>query len=320
MYSNLNILFLGGAKRVSLAEHLIAAGQKMGKQVGIFSYELSPQVPIASVGSVIVGRRWKDADLYDHLLQIIAQHHIQMVLPFVDPAIEVAAKLKELADDVFIPVSPADTCRIMFDKRQANEWFIAHGVPVPPYYKSVDEAEAAFPLILKPRNGSASKGIIVLRSNNSPELPNHTDNYLIQTYLEEAEEFTVDCYVDRQGRTLAIVPRIRLEVAGGEAVSTRTVRDEAIINLSATILATGAFRGPVTIQYIRNRRTGHTYVMEINPRLGGAVIAAIAAGADIPTLLLSEACGQLPQPIAHWKAGTFMTRYFKEVIFYADNH
>ena len=40
----INILFLGGAKRVSLARKVIAAGEKLGVRVNIFSYELSPEV------------------------------------------------------------------------------------------------------------------------------------------------------------------------------------------------------------------------------------------------------------------------------------
>lgn len=80
------------------------------------------------------------------------------------------------------------------------------------------------------------------------------------------------------------------------------------------------FRGPITIQFIRNKQTGDAYVMEINPRLGGGVIAAIAAGGNMPAFLLDECEGKSPVAVDDWKENTLMTRYFKEVIFYADNH
>jgi carbamoyl-phosphate synthase large subunit len=89
-----NILFLGGAKRVSLAERLISAGEKRQLNVAIFSYELSSLVPIMQVGRVIKGKRWSDPDLIKHLEDTITNHDINVVLPFVDPAINICAILK----------------------------------------------------------------------------------------------------------------------------------------------------------------------------------------------------------------------------------
>lgn len=318
MSKEINILFLGGAKRVSLAEHLIKAGRERGEQIQIYSYELTQQVPIACVGEVIVGRKWKDATLYNHLSEIIREKDIQIVLPFVDPAIEVAGRLKELHPTLFVPCSPIETCLTMFDKQLSNEWFLRHHIPVPAGYRANETP--TFPVILKPRTGSASKGIRVIYNEGQWKELLDLSDLLIQAYIAVNEEYTVDCYVSQAGEVLSIVPRIRLETAGGEVMSTRTVRDTALIALSEQILATGAFRGPVTIQFIRDLDNYATYVMEINPRLGGGVIASIEAGADIPAFLLAEYAGEALQPIDDWKENALMTRYFKEVLFYADNH
>ena len=60
MNDKLNVLFLGGAKRVSLAEHLIDTARRKGLDVEVYSYELDEFVPIASVGTVLVyGGRMK---------------------------------------------------------------------------------------------------------------------------------------------------------------------------------------------------------------------------------------------------------------------
>lgn len=324
MSREVNILFLGGAKRVSLAERLIKAGGERGEQVHIFSYELTKELPIACVGEVIVGRRWQESTLYDHLSEVIRAHDITMVLPFVDPAIEVAVRLKELHPALFVPCSPMESCRAMFDKQLSNAWFITHHIPVPLSYRTGEEP--TFPVILKPRTGSASKGIKVLRSaaewnewfgSDASPAP---DDYLIQRYIAVHEEYTVDCYVSQVGEVITVVPRIRLETAGGEVMSSRTLRDAVLIELSNQILATGAFRGAVTIQFIRDLESGESYVMEINPRLGGGVIASIGAGADIAAFLLAECAGERLSPVNDWRENTLMTRYFKEILFYADNH
>jgi carbamoyl-phosphate synthase large subunit len=91
MQQVVNVLFLGGAKRVSMARLLIAAGAKRNLDIKIFSYELSNEVPIAEVATVIVGRKWRDAELQSHLHDVVDKYGINIMLPFVDPAVEVAA-------------------------------------------------------------------------------------------------------------------------------------------------------------------------------------------------------------------------------------
>lgn len=318
MKKDINILFLGGAKRVSLAKHLIEAGEKLELSVHIFSYELLNSVPIAAIGKVIIGKRWNDGNLFEHLTEVIEDNHIHIILPFVDPAVEVAGKLKEMLPAVFIPCSSLFLCQTMFDKKQSERWFKQHQIPIPPSYGPADEV--TYPIIIKPRNGSASKGIEVIKDQKRwDEIANKQD-YVIQQYFENKEEYTVDCYVAGNGEIISIVPRIRLEVAGGEVMNSITKRDKELITLSTNILQSGEFFGPITIQFIRDKNMDKTYVMEINPRLGGGVIASIEAGADMTTYILTEYKGEPLHPYDDWQEDTLMTRYFNEVIFHANNH
>lgn len=313
----INILFLGGAKRVSVANHFINTAAEMGHQVNIFSYELDKEVAIACVGTVIIGKKWKDEDIILDLKTKIEKYNISIVLAFVDPAICVISELKKICSNVFIPVSEPELCNIMFDKFLSAKWFEKHGISQPHFY--VDYSVVNYPVILKPRQGSASKGIIVCKSME--ELP--TDNlntYLIQDFIEDHTEFSVDCYVNQKGVVTSVVPRIRIETAGGEAVRSKTVKDKSLIELSERILTSGNFRGPITIQYIKDNTTGKIYVMEINPRLGGAVVASIGSGSGIIKMILDEFLGNEVEPVTDWVDNTIMVRYFKEVIFYADSN
>lgn len=311
----LNLLFLGGAKRVSLASHLIYYGKSIGVDVNVYSYELDRKVPIAAVGKVVVGKRWKDDDLMEDLTKCVRENSINVVLPFVDPAIAVASRLKNLCPDVFIPVSDVEICETMFDKVIAAKWFEKNGIPQPDVYWNRESVK--FPVILKPRTGSASKGIVVCHCKE--DLPQSLDGFLMQKYIEDKKEISVDCYVGQDGEVLSVVPRIRLETAGGEAVRSVTVRNEKVIGLSLKILKSGNFRGPVTLQFLESN-DGSVYVMEINPRLGGGVVCSIGAGSGLPEMLVGEALGRKMLPKEDWKDGTVMVRYFKEVIFYADNN
>lgn len=319
MQKNINILFLGGAKRVSLAEHFIAAGAKLNCKIGIFSYELDQKCPIASVGTVIIGKRWRDDDLMDDLTRIIQENNINIVLPSVDPAISIAAKLHGvLGNHIFIPISDISICDIMFDKKLSEKWFVENQIPIPESYSCNDEMK--YPVFIKPRKGSASQGLVIIRNKEEWDRISNPEDYVIQRYIQNKSEYTVDCYVAQNGEIISVVPRERLSVASGEVMSSITLHNTAMETITCDVLHKGQFRGPVNIQFIKDNDNDKVYVMEINPRFGGGVITSIEAGANTPEFVIRESLGLPIYKCKDWKANTLMTRYFKEVIFYADNH
>ena len=66
-----NILFLGGSKRISLANYFKDAARELNLKTSIFSYELKGNHPFQAVGEVIAGMKWNSKDIYAHLQQII---------------------------------------------------------------------------------------------------------------------------------------------------------------------------------------------------------------------------------------------------------
>ncbi len=314
----INILFLGGGKRVALAQHFKRYGKNYGIRINIFSYELMKEVPIAVEGEIIIGMRWREESIIEDLKRVIFQKRIDIVLPFVDPAVEVASRLKTKCSSVFIPVSGVGICKVMFDKMLAAHWFEEHRITQPIFYEGKDNCN--YPVILKPRWGSASKGIrVISREEEFPSVLNR-DEYIIQEYIADGTEYTVDCYVGKNREIISVVPRIREEVVGGEVTRSRVVRDEAVIKVAEKILKAGDFRGPVTLQFIKDRKKERLYIIEINPRLGGGVIASISADSGMISFLIKEALGEEIKRVDDWKAGILMTRYLKEVIFYADHY
>lgn len=306
-----NILFLGGAKRISLAEHFIKKGQEQNLKVNIYSYELDEFVPVAAVGKIIKGLRWNDTNLNNHLIDTIRHYDIHIVLPFVDPAIAVASKLANQLKDLFVPVSDEKICELMFDKVLANDWFIANGFDVP------DNKLNKWPVIAKPRFGSASKGLLILNDQQAYDdflQRNDATGYLVQQFII-AEEYTVDCYVDMAEKITSIVPRKRLEVTSGEATRSITEKDRQIIETARKILSTGNFKGPITIQFLKEQSSGNVYVMEINARLGGGVLTSIAAGADVVQYILNDFRGIRNEQFDSWTENLLMVRAFREFYF-----
>jgi carbamoyl-phosphate synthase large subunit len=280
---NLNILFLGGAKRVSLAQKFIDEGNERGIRIKILSYELDLDVPISLVGEIVIGLRWNDSNLYNHLLEIIETKKIDIILPFLDHATIVSAELKKMTKDmnVFIPVSDKKICEVFFNKYLANEWCIENDIKIP---SNVEK----YPLIAKPIHGSASKGILVLESLADFNNLKNKEAYLIQEFVN-GKEYSIDVYVSIQDNEIvSIVPRERLATQGGESIKSITIKDERIINFSKKIIKKTKLVGPLTLQLIENSVTKDLYFMEINPRFGGAVLNSIFAGANSPKYILND--------------------------------
>lgn len=310
---NLNVLFLGGAKRVSFGRKLVEAGEKMGLAVKIYSYEIDAEVPISLIGGVIIGRRWSAPDVLDHLHQVVSAYKIDVLLPFVDGAISIAGAYIATYGDAWAPVVTSGKAEILFDKVLSAREFEAAGLDIPATYIG---GRPVFPLIAKPRRGSASKGIEIIEGiNEFRRITKNSEDYLIQTYYPDREEFTVDCYISRKGEILCISPRKRLEVVGGEVSRTVTVDSSEIRQASKEAISRLGLRGAVTLQYLCDLDSNRLMLMEINPRLGGGVVCSIHAGADIPSMILSEAVGLMPEAAADIKAGTLICRYFEEAVF-----
>ena len=307
MHKKINILFLGGSKRVSLAEKIIDEGKNNNIDIKIFSYELEKDVPISYVAEIIVGLKWKDVRIYEHLLEVIKSNNINIILPFIDYATIVCAKLKALIQDhdVLIPVSEEKLCEIFFDKNLTNEWCIANGIRVPCNINK-------FPLIAKPIHGSASKGILIL--NLQEELNNLSlkENYLIQQFVK-GTEYSVDIYVSLLDKQIvSIVPRVRLETQGGESIKSITVKDERLINFSREIIEKSKLVGPLTLQIIESENTNDLYFIEINPRFGGAVLNSIFSGANSPKYLLNDFHKVKNTYNENWMDSFLMIRRFSE--------
>ncbi|MDE6287642.1 MAG: ATP-grasp domain-containing protein [Muribaculaceae bacterium] len=311
--ADFNVLFLGGAKRVSMARLFKKAAADMGLKCNIFSYEMSTREAIACEATVIEGLRWSDPAVDGHLRGIIQKNAIKAVVPFVDGAVAVAARL---ADVTFAPCCTPDKAEQMFDKVVAATLFEKVSLPKPATYVP---GEPSLMLIAKPRHGSASQGIVEIRSLEQLDtILGMGDKYLIQERIDRREEYTVDCYASvADGHVLVASPRRRLQVAGGEVTKTVTVDMPELKALSAEAITRLDLRGAVTVQFMRDLDDNRLLLMEINPRLGGGAVCSVLAGADIPSLIIHEALG-MPLHSPEVQAGVEIARYPAETVFYPE--
>lgn len=306
------MLFLGGGKRVSLAQRFIDAGKRINKDVNIFSYEINQQQPISVVAKIIDGKRWDDPDVVEHIFETLVRNKIDLLVSNVDPALKTHSILKEShqAAKYCSDLSQVEAC---YSKKQFQEKCENLEIPVIPAWD-----RRSFPMLAKPDFGSASQGIQVFESMKAIEQSDILESglFCLQKYIRGIE-FTVDAYVSQTGEVLTVSPRVRSETLGGESVSTQTVYDDTLIDLSVDVMKKLDLKGPITLQFIREESSDVNYLMEVNTRLGGGVICSIEAGFDIPMLMLNELCGIANNPVLSGRS-VLMKRYFSEV-FYAIN-
>lgn len=311
----INLMLLGGARRVSLAQFFKTSGKRIGYEVNIVSYDLSKDVPVSLEATVVEGLRWDNPDIIEDIIRNVRKYDIKIILPIVNGAIEIASRCKEKLPEVFIPVTSEDVAHQLFDKQEASRLFKDAGFPIPRTYSVLS---ARMPAIVKPRKGGSSKGIKIFTDMDDLMHLNNLQDYIIQEFIENHREYTVDCYIDDKGRILVTVPRERLEIMGGESTRSLTCRNETLEQLSRKIIERFNLRGPVNLQFLHDLDADRFLLLEVNPRLGGAVICSILAGAPITDYILNEALGNPLSPCDDWRPGTLMARYFKEAVFYKE--
>lgn len=307
----LGILLLGGARRVSVGRMFIHAARSLDCEAKLYSYELSSDLPISEIAHIVIGLRWNDPGILDHISQIIHKYDIKIVIPFVDPAVAIAAQIAHKLPHVFAPCCSAQLAEILFDKTLADELFAKIDMPRPLISHSYSGK-----VIAKPRHGSASKGIRVFEdlhiATSTLQAEKSIESYLLQCFVENAKEVTVDCYVASDGRICVVSPRLRIETIGGEVTSTMTIHNVDIEALSRKFLRASEIKGAVTIQFLI-APDGEVMIMEVNPRLGGGVVCTVHAGADIPLLILKDALAISLSEIAP-KPDVKIVRYLQEVV------
>jgi carbamoyl-phosphate synthase large subunit len=238
------------------------------------------------------------------------------VLPLIDPDIPLLALNKPAialtgARLAVVDKPQADICR---DKWLTYEFFRQTGVPTPESWLPETRlwepggVELPFPLFVRPRRGSA--GADAFKVNNRSELDffcQYVPDPIIQRFIS-GPEITSDVICDFDGNVVAVVSRQRIAVRGGEVMKSITIRNDDVTEHCCQIAVKLKAVGPITVQCMLH--DGTPRFTEINGRLGGGVPLAIAAGVDIPALLVAAA---MNRPI-DWKVtdkyttGLYMSR------------
>lgn len=140
-----------------------------------------------------------------------------------------------------------------------------------------------FPVIVKPRKGSGSLGVKLVKNRLELESLGIDETQIIQENLP-GQEFSVDVLSNLNGEVLAAVPRSRELIDSGVSIAGRTINNKSLINLATNIVQKVGLSTVANVQ-LRYDKNGKPALLEVNPRFSGAMPLTIAAGVDMPALL-----------------------------------
>jgi len=250
---------------------------------------------------------------------------VDLIVPTIDhelPIYAARANEFEIAGSKVL-ISNAKTIEIASDKRRTNQWFAAHGFPTVAQ-ASVDEvlgnlSQWRFPLIVKPRHGSASIGV---RIANDAELLHSLrgDDELVVESIAGGVEHTTNLFVDRSGRCVCAVPHQRLETRGGEVSKGITVKNYRLMEAAKLVAeALPGACGPINLQGFVDKDSDIKFT-EINARFGGGFPLAAEAGANFCRWILEDMLG-LPSSagFSDWRDQLLMLRFDNAVFIQGTN-
>ena len=261
--------------------------------------------------------RGEDPRLVTTLLDLCRAEDVDVLVPTVDSELLPLARARDelAAAGVALVAASVATLETCLDKWRLAER-CREAVRVPATWvvdDAFDPAAPPLPAIVKPRSGSGSRGIALLERRAEVEALERNGSLLVQEHLP-GPEHSLDVLARADGHVAAVVPRERLKVDSGIAVTGRTKHDPRLDAFAREVARLIGLTTVANVQ-VKEDASGEPALLEVNARFPGTMPLTVASGVDMPRLAIGEALGEpIPDgPIAFRDIA--MVRYFEERFF-----
>jgi carbamoyl-phosphate synthase large subunit len=220
---------------------------------------------------------------------------VNIVLPTVDSELEPLAAARDTfaLAGIELLLAPAAALGVILDKLSLARYCasIVHVPRTEPLEAAAaDPAAWSYPVIVKPRRGSGSRGIMTIESAAALAALDGRDGLIVQEFLP-GEEYSIDVLADAPGHVIAAVPRVRERVDSGVSVAGRTVHDAGLERFGSDVARATGLTYVANVQ-CRRDRAGCPALLEVNPRMPGTLGLTIASGVNMPQLALDALLGR----------------------------
>lgn len=237
----------------------------------------------------IEGVPFVDSDNFvSYLVKVCEDYKIDFIVPSHD---SVVLKLAQNADkfcNVKILTSPVVTCEIARSKKKTYE-VLKNEILTPLTYNITDE-NIVFPVFIKPDVGQGSKGAKKVNDRQELDLAYKENNQIVISEFLPNEEYTVDCFTNKNGDLLFAQGRTRTRISNGIAVNSLPVDDKKFLEIAEKINKVLKFRGMWFFQLKKNFK-GEYCLLELAPRIAGTMGLYRRLGVNFILLALYDAMG-----------------------------
>jgi hypothetical protein len=280
-----NVLVFPGGTEIGLEIHRALAWRK---EVRLFSAseDVSNHAPFVFRDHFHVPNV-HDPSFVDILNRIVRDYEIDFIFPAHDDVI-VALALNAHKLGASIVTSPMETCLVCRSKSTTYS-VLSDIVPVPKLFNNVEEVKD-FPVFVKPDKGQGARQAVKVR--NALGLQQAMDDCIEPIILEylPGDEYTIDCFTDRNAGLLFSGGRQRVRVRNGISFNSRPVDNAVFHDYAIKISKKLKFHGAWFFQLKEDAR-GILKLLEVAPRIAGTMATYRVLGINFPLLSIYEQIG-----------------------------
>ena len=288
----MRILLSSVGRRGYLVKYFKQALGKGGQVWGADSSQYTPAFKYCD--NTLLLSEVHEAGYSDEIITVCKKNKIDIVIPLIDTELEVLAKQRQKFYDegILLVVSPPKTIEISFDKFQTYQFCIDNGIAVPKTFIKIESALQAlsagllnWPVLVKPRKGSASLGIISCQNQSQLQFAyENCPEPLIQEYIK-SEEYGYDIFCDFDFKPINVFCKKKILMRAGETDKALSINDPLLVDFGLKVANNLQIFGPADLDVLLDK--DGPKLIEINPRFGGGYPCSHLAGADFPAKLIA---------------------------------
>lgn len=310
-----NILFTCAGRRNYLINYFKEALQGNGQVLAADSQLSAPALVDADVAIQVPSIYSKD--YIEKLKELVRSHNINAIISLNDLELPILAKHRDEIEQLGakVIISSPRVIDIAFDKWKTFNFFKEIGVDTPKTYITLSDAqnslakgELEFPLVIKPRWGSASIAIDIVENEEELQLAYQLQRLKIQkSILKDAssedieksiliqekingDEYGIDILNDFEGKHYGSFIRKKMSMRSGETDKAISVINGKFSKIAKTIAEHTKHIGNMDCDFFVSN--DKVYYLEMNPRFGGGYPFSHEAGINTPAIYLSWLNGE----------------------------
>lgn len=301
----MNILFTSIGRRTYIVDYFKKTLNNTGK---VFVANSEYTYAFKKADGYLITPLIYDKDYIEQLLYFCKNNKIDCIISLFDIDLYKLAQHKELfkKNHIELLVSDKNVIEICNDKYKTYKFCIENNFYTPKSYINIDSAlndlnchKISFPVVVKPRWGMGSIGVIVASSFEELSLcVNNVKQKIQDTYLKyesafdiehsvliqeliKGIEYNIDIINDLHGNYILSSPKKKLLMRAGETDIAEIVNNPNLLKLGKNI--------SVKLKHILNLDldcifyNNRYYVIDMNCRIGGGFPFSYLCGVDLPS-------------------------------------